>query len=171
MEYSIKGIIFIICVLAVTVYLIVVAIEDAKTMEVTRGKHLIGFIPAVVVWILCASERNICDIGIIILFVGLWMLCGWIRVYGMADGFVFANLTLFFGGIGGVAGVGVVILILVLAGFSGVVEILARKMATIKNFRENRKIAFVPHILVGYVVVLWLILLIEVLENKPFGGV
>ena len=151
MEYSIKGVIFIICVLAVTVYLIVAAIEDAKSMEVTRGKHLIGFIPAVLVWILCARARTICDIGIIILFVSLWILCGWIGVYGMADGFVFANLTLFFGGIGGVAGVGMVILIMVLANFSGMVEILSRKMATKKNFREDKKIAFVPHILVGYV--------------------
>jgi len=156
MEYSIKGIIFIICVLAVTVYLIVAAIEDAKSMEVTRIKHLIGFIPAVVVWILCAEERNIGDIGIIILFIGLWILCGWIRVYGMADGFVFANLTLFWGGIGGVAGVGMVILIMVLAGFSGMIEILVRKLATMRNFKENRKIAFVPHILVGYVVVILL---------------
>ena len=152
MEYSIKGIIFIICVLAVTVYLIVAAIEDAKTMEVSRGKHLIGFIPAVVVWILCANKRNIYDIGIIILFIGLWMLCGWIRVYGMADGFVFANLTLFWGGIGGVAGVGMVILIMVIAGFSGMVEILVRRQVTMKNFRENGKIAFVPHILVGYII-------------------
>ena len=63
----------------------------------------------------------------------------------MADGFVFANLTLFFGGIGGVAGVGMVILIMVLANFSGMVEILSRKMATKKNFREDKKIAFVPH--------------------------
>lgn len=158
MEYSVKGIIFIICVLAFTVYLIVAAIEDAKSMEVTRGKHLIGFIPAVVVWILCARERNIYDIGIIILFIGLWLLCGWIGVFGMADGFVFSNLTLFWGGIGGVAGVGMVILIMVLAGFSGMVEILVRKIATMKNFKENRKIAFVPHILVGYVVVITLIL-------------
>ena len=153
MEYSIKGIIFVICVLAVTVYLIVAAIEDAKSMEVTRGKHVIGFIPAVVVWGLFTRERNICDIGIIILFIGLWILCGWIRVYGMADGFVFANLTLFWGGIGGVAGIGIVILIMILAGFSGMVEIFVKKLATLKNFSENRKIAFVPHILVGYVVV------------------
>ncbi len=160
MEYSIKGIIFIICVLAVTVYLLVVAIEDAISMEVTRAKHLIGFIPAVVVWILCASERNIYDIGIIILFIGLRILCGWIRVYGMADGFVFANLTLFWGGIGGVAGVGMVILIMVLAGFSGMVEILVRKLTTLKNFKENWKIAFVPHILVGYAIVLMGVVLI-----------
>lgn len=160
MEYSIKGIIFIICVLAVTVYLIVAAIEDAKTMEVTRGKHLISLIPAVVVWILCASERNICDIGIILPFVILWMLCGCIRVYGMADGFVLSNLTLFWGGIGGVTGVGMVILIMVLAGFSGMGEILVKKLATAKNFKENRKIAFVPHILVGYLIVLMVVVLI-----------
>ncbi|MBR4061042.1 MAG: hypothetical protein IKK03_14540 [Lachnospiraceae bacterium] len=153
MEYSIKGIIFIICVLAVTVYLIVAAIEDAKTMEVTRGKHLIGLIPAIVVWLLCTSERNIYDIGIIWLFVVLWMICGWIGVYGMADGFVYSNLTLFWGGIGGVAGVGVVILNMVLAGFSGMVEVLVRKLATLRNFKENRKIAFVPHILMGYMIV------------------
>ena len=152
MAYSIKGIIFIICVLTVTVYLIVAAIEDAKSMEVTRGKHSIGFIPAVVVWILCARERNICDIESIILFICLWILCGWTRIYGMADGFVFANLTLFCGGIGGVAGVGVVILIMVLAGFSGMVEVLMRKLLTAKNLKENRKIAFVPHIFVGYLI-------------------
>ncbi|MBR4060653.1 MAG: hypothetical protein IKK03_12540 [Lachnospiraceae bacterium] len=154
MEYSIKGIIFVICVLAVTLYLIVAAIEDAKSMEVTRGKHLIGFIPAIVVWILCASERNIYDIGIIMLFIGFWILCGWCKVYGMADGFVFSNLTLFLGGVGGVAGVGMVILIMVLAGFSGMGEILLRILAKIKNFKKNRKIAFVPHILVGYVAVI-----------------
>lgn len=137
-----------------TLYLIVEAIEDAKTMEATRGERLIGFIPAVMVWTLCAGKRNIGDIGIIILFIGLWMLCGWIRVYGMADGFVFANLTLFWGGIGGVAGVSMVILNMVLAGFSGMVEVLVRKLATLNNFRENRKIAFVPYIGVGYVVLI-----------------
>ena len=154
MAYSIKGIIFIICALAVTVYLIVAAIEDAKSMKVTRGKHLIGLIPEIATWLLYARERNIYDLGIVILFVCIWMLCGWIGVYGMADGFVFANLTLFWGGIGGVAGVGMVILIMVLAGFSGMVEILVRKLATVRNFGENRKIAFVPHIFGGYVVVI-----------------
>ena len=156
MAYSIKGIVFIICALAVTVYLIVAAIEDAKSMKVTRGKHLIGFIPAVATWILCTKGQNIYELGITILFIGLWLLCGWIRVYGMADGFVFSNLTLFWGGIGGVAGIGMVILIMVLAGVSGMAEILVRKLATMKNFRENRKIAFVPHIFVGYVVVILL---------------
>jgi len=139
-----------ICVAAVTVYLIVAAIEDAKSMEVTRGKHLIGLISAVVVWIMYAGERNIYDLGFITVFTGLWLLCGWIGIYGMADGFVFSNLTLSMGGIGGVAGVGMVILIMVLAGFSGMVEILVQKLVTMKNFKENRKIAFVPHIMMGY---------------------
>ena len=164
MEYNIKGIIFAVCALAVTVYLIVAAREDAKSMEVTRGKHLIGFIPAVVVWILFARERNIYDIGIVILFIGLWMLCGWIRVYGMADGFVFANLTLFWGGIEGMVGVGMVILIMVLAGFSGMGEILIRKLATMKNFRENRKIAFVLHIFVGYMTVVNIVVSILLMQ-------
>lgn len=151
MEYSIKGIIFAVCGLAVTVYLIVAAIEDGRSMEVTRGKHLIGLIPAVMVWLLYIGERDFFDVGMVVLFIGLWWLCGRIRVYGMADGFVYSNLTLFWGGIGGVSGVGMVILIMVLAGFSGMVEILIRKLATINNFKENRKIAFVPHILVGYI--------------------
>ena len=152
MEYSIKGIIFAVCALAVMVYLIVAAIEDGRSMEVTRGNHLIGLIPTVMVWLLYASERDFFDVGMIVLFIGLWLFCGWIGVYGIADGFVFSNLTLFWGGIGGVAGVGMVIFIMVLAGFSGMVEILGRKLVTMKNFRENRKIAFVPHIFVGYVV-------------------
>lgn len=153
MAYSIKGIFFIICALAVTVYLIVAAIEDAKSMEVTRGKHLVGFIPAVATWILCTSGRNIYELGITILFIGIWLLCGWIGVYGMADGFIFSILTLFWGGIGGVAGVGMVILIMILAGFSGMAESLVRKLVTMRNFKENRKIAFVPHIMVGNVIV------------------
>ena len=154
MEYNIKGIIFTVCVLAVTVYVIVAAIEDGRSMEVTRGKHLIGFVPAAVVWLMYAGGRNIYDIGVIILFTGVWLLCGRIGIYGMADGLVFSNLTLFWGGIGGVAGVGMVILIMVLAGFSGMGEISVRKLVTMKNFRENRKIAFVPHIFVGYVVII-----------------
>ena len=157
MEYSIKGFFFAICVLAVTVYLIVAAIEDGRSMEVTRGKHLIGFVPAVIVWLLYVNERDCFDVEMIVLFIGLWLLCGRIGVYGTADGFVFSNLTLFWGGIGGVAGVGMVILIMVLAGFSGMVEILIRKLATMKNFRENKKIAFVPHIFVGYAVIIVMI--------------
>ena len=82
------------------------------------------------------------------------MLCGWMKIYGMADGFVFSNITLFWGGIGGVAGIGMVILIMVLAGLSGMAEILVRKLATFKSYMENRKIAFVPHIFVGYAVVI-----------------
>ena len=148
-----RGILFIVCVVAVTVYLIVAAFEDKRYMEVTRRKHLIGFLPAVVVWIMFAGERNICDIIVTILFVGIWLLCGKVGVYGMADGFVFANLNLLFGAIGGVVGNGLVILIMVLAAFSGMVEVLVCKMATMANFKQNRKIAFVPHILIGYVVV------------------
>ena len=143
-----------VCGLSVMVYLIVAAIEDGRNMEVTRGKHLIGFIPAVAAWILFARERNIYDIGIIILFIGGWLLCGRIEIYGMADGFVFGNLTLLFGGMEGAAGIGLVILIIILACFSGMVEIFLRKMVTAATFKQNKHIAFVPHILTGYVVVM-----------------
>lgn len=51
MEYSIKGTIFVICVLAVTMYLIMAAVEDGKNMEVIRVKHLMVFIPGVIVFI------------------------------------------------------------------------------------------------------------------------
>ena len=153
MGCNVRGIFFLVCVVAVTVYLIVAAIEDAKSMEVTRRKHLIGFIPAVIVWMILAGESNTCDILMTILFAGLWLLCGKVGIYGLADGFVLANLSLLFGAIGGVVGNGLVILIMVLAAFSGMGEVLVRRLTTIKIFKENRKIAFVPHILIGYVVV------------------
>lgn len=153
MGCNMRGILFMVCVAAVMVYLIVAAMEDTKSMEVTRRKHLIGFIPTVIVWILFAGERNACDILMTILFAGIWLLCGKIGIYGMADGFVFANLALLFGAVGGVVGNGLVILIMVIAGFSGMGEILIRRMFTMKNFKEKRKIAFVPHIFVGYAVI------------------
>lgn len=151
MGFSVKGIILTVCVVAVTAYLAVAAIEDFRSKMVTRGKHLIGFVPSVGVWILFFEERTLYELGTIMLFSLLWILCGAIRVYGMADAFVLSNLTLFFGGIGGAAGIGMVILIMVIAGFTGVGEILIRSRVMSKNYEENRKIAFVPHILMGYV--------------------
>jgi len=137
-----------------TIYLIITALEDSKNCEVTRIKHLAGFIPAVSILLVYVRERSLFDIGIIILFVLLCLLIGLKGVYGMADGFVFANLTILFGAIGGMAGVGMVILIMILACFSGMIEILLRKMITMENFKKNRQIAFVPHILTGYLVVI-----------------
>ena len=153
MEFSIKGIILIICIMAVTVYLIVAAMEDKKSMEVTRIKHLVGFIPAAITFLLCMEERSVSDIGCIAAFVPLWILCGMIRIYGLADGFVFANLTFLFGGAAGVAGIGLVILIMVLASFSAMAESMIRGILTFSSLRQNMQLPFVPHILNGYVAV------------------
>lgn len=119
MVYSI---LFVCSILIVTAYLILTAREDARSFTVTRIKHLIGLIPA-----LC-----------ILLMNGKALLClviGVMGIYGMADGFVFANLTLLFGGISGSAGVGMV-LIMILACFSGLMEMLLRKMVTMAAFRR-----------------------------------
>lgn len=158
MVYNVKWIFFIICTVAVMVYLVMAAAEDKKSMEVTRKKHLIGLIPSVAVFLMYAGIRDVYELGIILLFVNLCILFGKIRIYGMADGFVFANLTLLFGGAGGISGIGLVILIMILACFSGAAEILLRKMVIKADIKQNKHIAFVPHILIGYVVVMVVLL-------------
>lgn len=154
MVYSFKSIIWISCFVIMTFYLIWTANEDAGSMEVTRIKHLTGFILAVLMMIVNAGTYSWFDFGIICIFVLLCLLMGMNRLYGMADGFVFANLVLLFGGISGATGIGVVILIMILASFSGMIEMLLRKMVTLADFRKNRQIAFVPHILTGYLAVM-----------------
>ena len=69
----------------------------------------------------------------------------------MADGFVFAILTLLFGAVGGVAGVGIVIIIMIIAGFSFLLNHLVICMIKRKRLFQNVAAAFVPHILVGYI--------------------
>ena len=112
---------------------------------------LIGLIPAIFLSIAYIEERNWFDICMIVLFVLLCLFIGMRGIYGMVDGFVLANLMLIFGGIGGTAGIGLVILIMILACLSGMTEMLLRKIVTLVNFRQNRHIASVPHILNGYV--------------------
>lgn len=154
MEYRIKSIIFIGCMLVVTIYLLITAREDARSCQVTRIKHLAGLVPAVCMLFMNVRARSLSDIGAVLLFMLIFLVCGLKKIYGMADGFVFMNLTLLFGGAYGVAGIGVVILIMVLACVSGMAEILMRKMITIENFRQKAHIAFVPHILIGYIAVM-----------------
>ena len=154
MVYNFKSIIWISSFAFMTIYLIGAAHEDAKNLEVTRIKHLMGFIPAILMMIVNAGTYSWFDIGMIELFVLVCLWMGMKGIYGMADGFVFANLVLLFGGISGVAGIGIVILIMILACFSGMIEMLLRKMVTLADFRENRQIAFVPHILTGYLAVM-----------------
>jgi len=154
MVFSFKSIIWISSFVIMTVYLIWTSHEDAESMEVTRIKHLIGFIPAVLMMIVNAGTYSWFDFGIICVFVLLCLWMGMKKVYGMADSFVFANLALLFGGMNGVTGLGIVILIMILACFSGMTEMLLRKMVTMENFKGNKQIAFVPHILAGYVAII-----------------
>ena len=151
MVYSI---LFVCSIITVTLYLILTAREDAGSFEVTRIKHLMGLIPALCVLLMNGRRLSLFNLGMIVLFALLCLVIGAMGIYGMADGFVFANLTLLFGGISGSAGVGMVTLIMILACFSGLTEMLLRKMVTLAAFRQNTHIAFVPHILVGYMAVM-----------------
>lgn len=151
MVYSI---LFVCSILTVTLYLILTAREDAGSFEVTRIKHLMGLIPAMCILLLNLKKLSMFDLGMTVLFVLLCLIIGVLGIYGMADGFVFANLTVLFGGIGGSAGVSMVILIMILACFSGLTEMLLRKMITWADLKRNSHIAFVPHILTGYVSVM-----------------
>ena len=154
MVFNIRSILLIFAVVIMSIYLILTAGEDSSSCEVTRNKHLIGFLSAVIILLMYVKERSLFDIGMIVLFVLLCLLIGIKGIYGLADGFVFANLTIAFGGVGGTAGIGLVILIMILACFSGMTEMLLRKMVTMTGFRRNSHIAFVPHILTGYVAVI-----------------
>ena len=156
MVYSI---LFIGSVLIITAYLILAAREDARSFEVTRIKHLMGFIPALCILLMNGKMLSMFDLGVIAMFVLLCLIIGMIGIYGMADGFVFANLTVLFGGIGGSTGVGLVVLIMILACFSGLIEILMYRILTLVSIRKNKKIAFVPHILLGYGVVMIILLI------------
>ena len=141
---------------AVTVYLTVAAIEDYKTCEVTRWKHLIGFVPGLFYFVWNAGRFTWMDIGMVIGFAAIFVVAGLLGVYGLADGFVLANLTLMFGGIGGAMGAGMVVLIMVLASFSFLVYRCICDRITIKRFMKDKGAAFIPHVAVGYALV-WII--------------
>ena len=147
-----REILFVACVLAVTVYLTVTAWEDHKTCEVTRWKHLIGGIPAI--YLLCSRYELFLwwEYAVLLAFSAMYVLAGCMGVYGMADGYVLAILTLFFSGIGGLAGAGIVVLIMIVAGFSFLVTHLIECMVKRKKLFRNMAAAFVPHILIGYIV-------------------
>lgn len=146
-----KEVVFLLCVLAVTAYLAVTAWEDYRTCEVTRWKHLWGSIPAICVIFLGIHNYSAVDYAGVLVFALLFIGIGYIGVYGVADGFVFANLTLFFGGIGGVIGIGIAIWIMIMAGVSFLINHLFTCMIKKKKLFQNIAAAFIPHIFVGYI--------------------
>ncbi len=146
-----KEVVFLLCVLVVTAYLAVTAWEDYKTCEVTRWKHLLGSIPAICVSFLGIHNNSTLDCAIILAFAALYVVIGYLGIYGVADGFVFANLVLFLGGIGGIAGIGIVIWIMIIAGCSFLINHLFICMIKKKKLFQNIAAAFIPHIFVGYI--------------------
>lgn len=152
-----REILFVVCVLAVTVYLTVTAWEDHKTCEVTRWKHLIGGIPAI--YLLCSRYVLLSwqEYAILFAFSSLYILAGCMGVYGMADGYVLSVLNLFFCSIGGVSGSGIVVLVMIAASVSFLIIHLVRSVVKRRRLFSNMTGAFVPHILVGYVSA-WMVL-------------
>ena len=144
-------IIFIVCMVAVTVYLTVAAIEDYRTCEVTRWKHLIGFVPGLFYFVWNVGKFTWMDIGMVIGFAVIFVAAGLLGVYGLADGFVLANLTFWYGGIAGAMGSGMVVVIMVLASFSVLFYQLLKEGITWRKWKEDKGTAFIPHILMGYV--------------------
>lgn len=154
MVFNVKGMILVSGFMIMTSYLLIAANEDARSMHVTRWKHLIGLSAAVIFSISFIGDRTVTEICATLLIAGIMLIAGAFRIYGMADGYVLGNLTIFMGSICGMTGVGAVILIMILASFSAMTEMFLRKMLTISNMRRNLHIAFVPHIWNGYVAVM-----------------
>lgn len=157
MGFDMYAVLFLLSVLAVTVYLVVTAWEDHKTCMVTRWKHLIGGIPAIIMYFLNINTYAFEENTMILVFVGLYIVIGCVGVYGFADGIVLAVLTLFFGGSAGMVGAGIVLVIMILAAFSFLICHVMKSVATHGKLFQNVTGALVPHILVGYIVV-WILL-------------
>ena len=143
--------ILLLCVFAVTAYLVVTAWEDHKTCKVTRWKHLIGGIPAILLFFVDFSRYSWEENAMIAAFSILYIVLGFVGVYGFADGLVLAVLTMFFGSIGGVVGSGAVLLIAIIASFSFLFCHVVKNIVSKRKIFQNMAGAFIPHILVGYV--------------------
>ncbi len=111
---------------------------------------MVGLLPAMLCICIGIGTHPIPDYVFIFVFVVLFVALGYIRIYGPADGFVLSNLTLLFGGIGGVAGIGAVVMIMVLAAFSMVICHIWKSVVRKTGLFRNYGAAFVPHLCVGY---------------------
>ena len=154
MGCKMKTFFFLISIVVVTMYLIVAAIEDYKTCQVTRWKHLIGFIPAFLWFVINVKQLSMVDFAIVLAFLLTFIGIGYAGIYGLADGFVLANLSLLFGGTGGAAGIGMVILIMLVAGFSFFICHIWSRFIKKKKIFKNAAGPFIPHITVGYIIMM-----------------
>lgn len=153
------NILFIVCSLAITVYMAVTAWEDYKSCEVTRWKHLVGGIPAILLYIINARRYSVMENLLILVFAVLYIIIGCCGVYGIADGLLLANLTLFCGSIGGISGCGAVLLIMIVAAFSFLITHTAKCVIYKRKIFLHMAGALIPHLFVGYVTLLFLLVL------------
>ena len=152
-----EKVIFIACFLAVTVYLTVTAWEDQKSCEVTRWKHLLGGIPALVMYAMHIDRYNLGEYILVLFFAVIYVAIGYIGAYGFADGILMGVLTIFFGSIGGVAGVGIVLLIMIVAAFSFLICHVVKSIVNHNRIFMHMSGALIPHLFVGYTAVLCII--------------
>ena len=155
--------ILLLCLCAVTTYLVVAALEDHKSCTVTRWKHLIGGVPAILLFIVNFSQRCWEQNAMILAFSVMYIVIGFAGVYGFADGLVFAVLTIFFGSIGGAVGSGAVLLIAIIASFSFLFFHCIENMAKKRKVFQNMAGPFIPYILAGYGI-LWAVILLYAIK-------
>lgn len=165
---GLQSVFFITNMICMAAYLCVAAVEDHKTCMVTRWKHLIGFVPTMVYFTVHALRRlSAVDISFIIIFMMIMLAAGLIGIFGLADGFVMANIILQLGSFFGCAGVMLSCYILVTAGVLFLVWQLVQKTWEIIHsgfslsfwelLLKNGSGAFVPHIAIAYcTVVVWI---------------
>ena len=154
MGCSMREIMYLLCVFAVTVYLAVAAWEDHKSCEVTRWKHLIGGIPSVMLFVMNMGRFSLEENAMILAFAGIYVVIGYVGLYGFADGLVLSILSLFFGSIGGCAGGGAVLLIAVISAFSFMIFHAAKCLWKHRKIFQNMSGPLIPHIFVGYTAVI-----------------
>lgn len=155
--YDMERILLITAITLFTLYMITTAVEDFKSCQVTRWKHLIGFGAALICLFLFFYKQTLMSLAFVLLFALLFIVFGLCRVYGLADGFVLANLTLLFGSMGGLSGVALVVFIVMTASISMLLNHMVYSIVKKKKRFTNRETAFVPHIFVGYLAVLVLL--------------
>jgi hypothetical protein len=117
---------------------------------VTRWKHLLGGIPAILMFFGNLSQYSWEQNAMILAFSVLYIIMGFVGVYGFADGLVLAVLTLFFGSVGGVTGSGAVLLIGIIASFSFLFDQIVKNIINKRKIFQNMTGPFIPHILMGY---------------------
>lgn len=121
-------------------YLYFCAYEDWKTCYVQRWKHLIG-LSASILMIIAFHNISFHTLKYILLYLIFYFVLGILKVYGMADGFVFMNMTLFLSSLFGIYSIFITIIIQIISCFLSLIFRLIRKLFKIKT-----NLSFIPYI-------------------------